>query len=82
MTVNEMRVVLCEKYNGVCRGVRIRDMKDSQVRAIYKSLMSRKESDSYVCIVDTSPKIIRKDGRVYILKDNGRFEEIEDDYED
>ena len=81
MTVNEMRVVLCEKYNGVCRGVRIRDMKDSQIRAIYKSLMSRKESDNYVCDTPQSVKKFTNNGVTYLLKDNGQYEPIESDYE-
>lgn len=80
MTVNEMRVVLCEKYNGVCRGVRIRDMKDSQIRAIYKSLMNRKESDSYVCDTPQSVKMFTSNGVTYLLKDNGQYEPVESDY--
>jgi len=65
----------------VYNGTHVDDMSNNQVIAIYYTIINRKESDNHVCVVDTSPKIIRRDGRVYILKDNGRFEEIEDDYE-
>lgn len=82
MTVNEMRSYLRQRYNGVYNGTHVDNMRDKQVIATYYKMINRKESDKYVCVVDTSPKIIRKDGRVYIRKDNGRFEEIEDDYDE
>jgi hypothetical protein len=66
----------------VYNGTHVDDMSDNQVIAIYYTMINRKKSVNHVCVTDTSPKMIRRDGRVYIRKDNGLFEEIEDDYED
>lgn len=82
MTIKQMRSYLRQRYNGMYNGTHVDDMSNNQVIAIYYTIINRKESDRCVCIVRTSPKIIRRDGRVYMLKDNGRFEEIENDYDE
>lgn len=46
MTVNEMRDALINRYSATIRGQRVEWMPESQVVAIYHSLVERKDLDS------------------------------------
>lgn len=45
MTVNGMREILIRRYSPVIRGQRIDRMPDTQVLAIYRSLVDRKDPE-------------------------------------
>lgn len=89
--IAQMRQTLKQHYNGVYRGVHVDDMSDAQVFIIHNNLCfrekKRREQESVqeeirkeMIAQQSKPKIIFINGDMYMLKDSGIYELIEDDY--